>query len=164
MAEIQTKCGAVVFVDEDIAKEQGHFVWRIDKFGYVFRKTTIHGRHGRTVLLHRVVLGCSDSCVLVDHLDMNPLNNMRQNLRLATVSQNGQNRLKAAGRSSIYKGVTWHKAANKWQVRAQIRSKRLYLGLFDCEHEAGHAYNRAAIKLHGEFARLNPVGFPKDAP
>ena len=163
MAEILTKCGTAVLVDDDIAEQNRHFTWRIDKFGYVVRTTNVNGKKGRIVLLHRVVMRCHDSNTLVDHRDMNPLNNTRLNLRLATRSQNSQNTMKAIGCSSLFKGVTWSKRSRKWQATIKGGAKRIYLGLFDSEHEAGHAYNRAAIEIHGEFARLNPVGIPQGA-
>lgn len=61
--------------------------------------------------------------------------------------------------SSQFKGVTWRTAAKKWQSQIVGDGKRFYLGVYSCEHEAAHAYNKKAIELHGEFAVLNPVGF-----
>ena len=158
MVELTTTCGTAFLVDSDIAECLGRFAWKLDKDGYVIRKTTIAGKHGRTVRLHREVLGCTDPALLVDHRDGNKLDNRRTNLRQASKAQNSQNGLKSPGRASLFRGVTWHRAAAKWQASIRASGRNLYLGLFTDEHEAGHAYNRAAIHHHGEFARLNPVG------
>ncbi len=154
MVEMKTLCGATFFVDEDVAEQHGHLAWRLDRDGYVSRKTTVAGKRGRSVRLHRVILGVTDRNIYVDHINMDKLDNTRANLRVATRAQNTQNRVKREGRLSEFKGVTKH--GERWQ--AQIN--RRYIGLFDDEQEAAHAYNRAAIQLHGEFARLNPVGHP----
>lgn len=159
MVELITKCGTPFFVDEDVAPGIAHLAWKLDAYGYVTRKTTVNGQGGKTVLLHRTVMGCTDPSVFVDHEDSNKLNNVRLNLRLASRMQNGQNRLKSSGLSSQFKGVTWHKGHKKWQASIKAEHGQVYIGLFHDEHEAAHEYNRAAIEHHGEFARLNPVGF-----
>lgn len=158
MVELKTTCGTTFLVDEDIAETMGRFAWKLDKDGYVIRKTTVNGRRGMTVRLHRAVMSCTDPRVLIDHQDGNKLNNMRGNLREATRSQNWQNGFKRKNRASVFRGVTWNKRCGKWQSSIKAFGRSIYLGLFDDEHEAGHAYNRAAIERHGEFARLNPVG------
>lgn len=59
--------------------------------------------------------------------------------------------------SSKYKGVTWYKEREKWMVRININKKHIFLGYFESEIEAAKAYNDAAIKYYGEYARLNEV-------
>jgi hypothetical protein len=59
--------------------------------------------------------------------------------------------------SSIYKGVYWNTGCNKWLAKIGVNRKRIHLGVFACEKEAAKAYNRAAIKYFGEFARLNNI-------
>lgn len=159
MVELKTTCGTPFMVDEDIAARVRHLAWKLDKDGYVIRKTTIKGKRGRTVRLHRVVAGCNDSSVLIDHRNCDKLDNTRANLREATKRNNSHNSMKSPGCSSIFRGVTWNRNCAKWQAGINVRGRYLYLGVFKDEHEAGHAYNRAAVIHHGEFARLNPIGF-----
>lgn len=157
MKELKTTCGTTFLVDDEEADEISKFAWKLDRDGYVIRKTTISGKKGRTVRLHRVIAKAI-SGQAVDHADHNKLNNTKCNLRIATKSENACNQTKHGG-SSSFKGVTWNKNSGKWQAQIAWGSgKRRYLGLFSDEHSAAHAYNKAAIQLHGEYARLNPVG------
>lgn len=118
--------------------------------GYAFRSDTGLG-------MHRFILD-APSGVEVDHRNGDPLDNRRENLRLATTSQNQMNARKCSTpTSSIYKGVHWEPDRSKWGARIKADGKYLRLGRFNDEAEAALAYNAAAILHFGEFARLNEV-------
>jgi hypothetical protein len=91
----------------------------------------------------------------VDHIDGNKANNNWENLRYATHSENSRNMKKHADGSSIYKGVAYNKALNKWQAQMHMNGKQTYLGVFVDEREAAEAYNAAAALHYKKFARLN---------
>ena len=79
-------------------------------------------------------------------------------VRIATPSQNGANCRKWNKKtSSKYKGVYWNTGCNKWLAKIGVERRRVHLGVFNCEKEAAKAYNDAAIKYFGEFARLNVI-------
>lgn len=78
-------------------------------------------------------------------------------LRLATNAQNQRNQRSSRGGSSRYKGVNWHKNIKKWQAQIRVNNKSIYLGCFTDEQEAAAAYNTAAVKYFGEFARVNVI-------
>lgn len=91
----------------------------------------------------------------IDHKDGNGLNNQKYNLRPATSIQNKRNCRKYRGDfSSKFKGVR-KREYNRWQARISIVGRLLNIGSFDSEEQAAKAYDTAAIKHFGEFAKLN---------
>lgn len=122
-----------------------------DQF-YVKREVNTPKRRVRE-RLHRKILGVTDRAVLVDHKNMCGLDNRRENLRLASKSENMCNRTKTRQNSSGFKGVCWHKQGECWQAYITKNKVRRYLGLFDTAAEAHEAYKRAATELHGDFRR-----------
>jgi hypothetical protein len=111
-------------------------------------------RGGMKVLMHRLILLAPDTAS-VDHANGDPLDNRRENLRLATQRQQNANRHKITGQSE-FKGVYRRRDGLKWC--AQIKNGRMiYLGSFAKELDAARAYNTAAIEQFGEFAVLNSI-------
>jgi hypothetical protein len=111
------------------------------------------------ILMHRYLLG--DPIEGVDHKNRNSLDNRRENLRKASTVQNSANSMSRAG-SSKFKGVSWRR--NRWCAVIRDHYKTTYLGSFDIEEEAARAYDEAARRLHGEFARVNfPIGNERSA-
>jgi hypothetical protein len=87
----------------------------------------------------------------VDHMDCNPKNNRRDNLRLATRVEQCRNR--AAGKSGRpNKGVYKRDYGDRWIAHIVADGKIKHLGTFSSEEEAVNVRKLAAEKLHGEFA------------
>ena len=95
------------------------------------------------------------SDMIVDHINGDTLDNRKQNLRICTQSGNCMNRRKGANKTSIYKGVTFLKSKKRWMAQIKTKGNRKPLGTFKTEDKAAIAYNIAAIKMFGEFARPN---------
>jgi hypothetical protein len=72
----------------------------------------------------------------IDHIDGNPKNNQIKNLRTATNKQNQENQKQNAKNTTGYRGVTFNKKANKYQVQIGHNGKLIYCGLFDTVDEA----------------------------
>ncbi len=127
---------------------------------YAARCAWMNGKT-KVVLMHREVMdACSRQSV--DHVDGNGLNNCRVNLRVATQSQNLANmRVSARPHSSRYKGVFFNSQPathrSPWWARICKDQKRIHIGVYRTEDAAALAYNDAALRLFGEFARLNVV-------
>ena len=81
--------------------------------------------------------------------------NIWENLRVCTDSQNQSNRRPRDGATSRYKGVSWDAETQKWRAFIYANKKRIFIGRFLTELEAASAYNAAALKYFGEFARIN---------
>lgn len=133
--------------------------WRIRRYSdgtfCVEGSNWINGRNV-TCYLHRVIMNAPPG-VQVDHINGDTLDNRRCNLRLCTHKENGHNR-KLQGGTSKFKGVTWHKRDRKWQAGIRHNGKQIHLGYFNDDVEAARAYDRAARKYFGEFARVNFQG------
>lgn len=87
-----------------------------------------------------------------DHINRNPLDNRKSNLRPATNSQNSMNRSKRADNTSGVIGVSWYKKLNKWVVKIYENKKQHHLGYFIDKEEAIKVRLRAEVKYFGEFA------------
>lgn len=94
--------------------------------------------------------------VVYDHIDHDPFNNQKENLRICNAQQNMFNKSKQQTVStSKYKGVSWNKVAMRWRACIKINGKTLHLGYFTDELLAAKAYDDKAIALFKEFANLN---------
>lgn len=56
----------------------------------------------------------------VDHVDRNPLNNTRGNLRLVSSSENMRNRGRHRNNKSGYKGISWDRSQQRWKVQCEV--------------------------------------------
>lgn len=113
----------------------------------------------RLYLAHRIAYlmgkGIDPGRFEVDHRDGNPLNNKLLNLRLASHGSNQANGPGYSGCSSRHRGVSYCNRSQKWVAAISKDTKKHWLGYFNCEDRAAAAYNDAAKRLFGEFARLN---------
>lgn len=140
--------GKIALVDDEDFEELNKYKWCFD--GQYAQR-----RIGKTTLrMHKVIIETPPG-KHIDHIDGNPLNNQRSNLRVCSHAENQMNRKKSDGLSSKYKGVSWHKQTEKWRATIKINQGLMYLGLFEVEEDAARAYDEAAKEHFGEFAKVN---------
>jgi len=159
--EIPLTRGKVALVDDEDYERVAQFRWRTmmpdPRFAnfYAVRTRYEKGRrkNGILVSMQSFILGTKE---LIDHKNGNGLDNRKDNLRPSTSSQNSANTKKRTGTASQFKGVT-RSRKNRWEARIGFQGQRHSLGSYKTEREAALAYNQAAIKFFGAFARLNPV-------
>lgn len=90
---------------------------------------------------------------MIDHANGNRTDNRIENLREATMRQNARN-TRSYGKGSQFRGVSVD--GLRWYVKCtDDKGKNRYVGKFDDEVEAARAYDAAALRWHGDFARLN---------
>lgn len=107
--------------------------------------------------MHRVIVGAPDG-LEVDHINGNKLDNRRCNLRVCTHEQNMANRRKHHNNTSGYTGVVWIKDQRCWRAEIKVGGQKKYLGRFENAEDAARAYDEAALRFKGEFAKTNNVG------
>ncbi len=155
MKEIKLTKGKVALVDDEDYEWLNQRKWHLTKTGYAARGERAINKKIIYIYMHRLILNVQDKTILVDHRDMNGLNNCRNNLRTATHSQNSYNRKSESGASSKYLGVYWNKIYKKWEVRIKSNGVNKYLGRFNNEEDAAVAYDKSAKETRGNFANLN---------
>lgn len=153
MAEIILTNGKIVLVDDEDFIRLNKYSWYQQNSGYATAKI-----NRKNILMHRLILHdhYSEDKKYTDHINHNKLDNRKENLRVATKSQNAANQLKCKEiTSSKYKGVCWHKGNKKWQANIKINNKVKYLGIYTNEVEAAKKYDEEAKQIFGEFALVN---------
>lgn len=157
--------GLVTVIDQQDA-DLGVALWwaHPDGGGHIDAARGVRSGDGKkTEYLHRVILARKLRRPLrpgeqVDHIDGNPLNNRRANLRPASHAQNIRNRRVPMTNASGFKGVHWRRGAGKWRAVIRHNGQQRHLGYFNSRIEAARAYDDAARDLFGAFAALN---FPR---
>ena len=162
MKEIQLTQGKVALVDDEDFEYLNQWKWyahtskKSNTFYAARNSLKINGRTKR-IKMHTFIYDKNNSEILIDHINNNGLDNRKSNLRICNHNQNQQNKLIYKSNTSGYKGVFWHKAANKWGSRIGLNCKIIYLGVYKNKIDAAKSYNEAAIKFYGEFAKLNEI-------
>lgn len=154
--QIQLSQGKVALVDDEDFDRLAPHKWyvRKDKHGKYYALRSAWGLMRKTVYMHREIIGAPRG-MIVDHVNGNALDNQRSNLRLCTNSENMCNRGKQTDNTSGYKGVTWNSHRRRWQAQIKLNGKMVQSGRFDTPEDAARAYDEAARKHHGEFAKTN---------
>lgn len=154
----------VALVDDGDYERLAAFEWHInnrDRANGGYAARTVPGV-GTKILMHHEVLAPIEG-MQIDHINGTGLDNRRANLRYATRTEQMRNRgaykrrKDCAPRHSEYKGVMWEKGKNKWRVRIKVEGRQKHVGLFESEVDAARAYNEAARRFFGDFARFNGV-------
>ena len=112
---------------------------------------------GEIVPIYRVVLNVTNPQMLVDHRNHNKADNRKNNLRIATDSQNNMNKSKQSNNTSGVTGVVWYKFTNKWKSQIKINGKNIHLGYFSNFNDAVKARKEAEEKYFGEYSYDNSM-------
>jgi hypothetical protein len=147
-------------VDPEIFARYCNAPWHLNRKGYTQRTANAleraHGIRG-TVLLHRLVVGArKGECV--DHINGDPLDCRRANLRKCTLAENSMNRGRLSkNNTSGERGV--HLQNGGWVVSLRCRGKRYWRGTFTTFAEAVRVKRALEIDLYGEFGTARHLGY-----
>jgi hypothetical protein len=152
--------GMTAMVDAADVEAVGQHIWTATKSKtattfYASTKVMDAKGNKRDVGMHVLIMSPTRG-IEVDHRDGNGLDNRRGNLRTATRSQNQQNRWTQKNNKSGVPGVYWFPPTQRWRAQIDANGRRYYLGYFPSKEGAVAARVDAAMRLHGEFARLAP--------
>jgi len=151
IAIVECKLGTVLLDSQDAINMPDRTI-----FMHINKKYAAFKLNGKLVKVHRYLLGVV-GVDQVDHINIDPMDNRRSNLRVCSNAQNCKNRSNRRNSKIKYRGVHMTAQGN-YMARIQISpQKRVCLGRFDTIEEAAEVYNKAAVEHHGEFARLNTL-------
>ena len=154
-----TKGCWVTIDDQDIPIIiRGSWYANVAANGMVYaRRSWREGGVRKSEFLHRAIIGAKKGD-LVDHLDGNPMNCRRSNLRIVNHNQNGTN--KRTYSKHGFKGIKFMEGRTKpWATVVSVNGKTKTIGYFLTKEEAAEAYDAAVRKLLGSGVSLN---FPKE--
>ncbi len=119
---------------------------------YAFRREPVPGGKQKTVLMHREILqaGRGQS---VAHINLNGLDNRKDNLRLATKAEITSASSLFKSNKTGYRGVS--RSGERYSANIGHKGKSNFLGRYDSPEMAAAAYDSAARVLHGKYASLN---------
>lgn len=134
-----------VLIDMSDWKIIEKYQWNVLVNGYV--------ANTKVGYLHRFIMG-SPKGNLIDHINRNPLDNRKRNLRVVNRSQNGINRKSLnSNNTSGVRGVWWHSKGKRWGVEIKVNKRKIWIGLFLSFEQARKARKQAEIKYWGKESK-----------
>ena len=152
--EIRLFGGEIAHVDDADASLVAEFQWRAAYTYYRGRRRLSavvarqRGDDRSVIFMHRLITRPPEGFE-VDHIDRDPLNNQRANLRVCSHAENMRNRGRFANNVSGMKGV--YPSQGRWRAQIRFNGQKIHLGYFDSPSLAHAAYAQASDRLHGEF-------------
>jgi hypothetical protein len=146
--------------------ETGVFTWKITHRGRVKAGSIAGGPHSGGCLEIRIGGGRYRAHRLawfyvhkrwpkreIDHIDLDPTNNVLNNLREATHQQNMCNVGLLSTNKTGFRGVSYCKSKGKFVAQIEVKGEHKFLGHWPIPEMAALAYAVAAHEYHGYFAR-----------
>lgn len=128
------------------------YCWHKRPNGYIVSDST-----NQTIHMHRLVMGLEgNDNYEIDHKKKNTQNdNRKNNLRIASHSENMRNVGIRNNNTSGVTGVNWDKRYEKWRARICVNKNQIELGYFDDFKEASKVRKEAEEKYFGEWSYDN---------
>lgn len=162
MKYIQLTQGQQTMVDDDLYDWLNQWKWHYRKrSGNRKGGDAVRTAHGidkdghdkvETVYMAHTILPVPTG-FMVDHADVNPLNNQRNNLRKGRAVHNNRNSRVRVNNTLGVKGVHWSERKQQYIAQISVDYKKIWLGGYKTVEEAKKAYEEGVKKYHGKFGR-----------
>lgn len=137
-----------IIIDIDDIERVKQYKWHIK----VGNNKHVEGKvNGKVKQLHRFIMQEENQKILIDHINRNPLDNRKSNLRRCTKRENCRNQKKHKDNQVGHKNITLKKDG-KYHVHIYKDYKQYYIGGYANLEDAIKARDIALEQLHGEFA------------
>lgn len=152
MKKIKTK-NHIILVDDEDFDELNKYRWIVNKGSGYPQHQFWKNNKPNPIHMHRFILKKFGKGFVVDHIDRNPLNNQKSNLRICTQSENIFNSPKKKNNKSGYVGVRFYKQINRWEAYIMKNWEKYNLGVFKTKEEAIRARQNGEKLLFPNFTR-----------
>lgn len=149
MKKIKLSQNKFTIVDNEDYENLSMFKWYAIKRRDCFYAARKHC----TILMHRVILNLGKR-KMVDHKNGNGLDNRKTNLRICNYSQNSSNQKKQKNTSLKFKGIRKERGS-RFSAQIMIKGRFIHIGSFTNQIDAARAYDKAAEKYFGSYAKTN---------
>lgn len=112
-----------------------------------------NGKKEKRFYLHKLIMDLRDSKTMVDHINGNPLDNRKCNLRIVTTQQNNINHKVRKDSKSGVSGVFFDKDKKLWRAVISLNRKHIHLGYFENIDDAIRVRKMAEEKYFGDYRR-----------
>ena len=133
-------------IDLDDIEKCKKYKWSL-KYDKTIKNFYIHATfyNIKKITLHRYIMNCPNDKV-IDHINHNPLDNRKCNLKICTILENLQNK---KNNTSGYVGVSFFKRDKTWEANITVNKKKILLGRYKDINKAIQARKEAEKKYFG---------------
>lgn len=143
-----------ILIDKEDQERVMQYNWSISKSSTDYFRVETRLPTQKLIRLHRFIMKVGPGESEVDHINGNPLDNRKSNLRLATRDQNMRNIRPDRKNKHGYIGV--YNEGKRFKACISVNNKTVHVrGSFDTAVEAAKARDLLAYETSGEFAILN---------
>jgi len=129
------------------------YCWYKNRNGYMVTNMKTDNNKKFICFLHKIIMNSPRrSKTVVDHINRNPSDNRKTNLRIVTQAKNCINKSKQLNNTSGFVGVSWNKHRRKWEANIGVNNQKMSLGFYNTKGEAIKVRREAEEKYFGEFA------------
>ena len=137
-----------VYIDLEDVELCKNYVWSIMPKGngyYVCSNTKQY--------IHRLILGVTDKNIIIDHIDRNPKNNMKENLRITNHSGNKRNLPIKSNNTSGIPGIRYDEKRNRWCMEIRDENGKKVRKNFGCKKYGEQKAKQLAIDARLYYER-----------